>query len=395
MTESSSPSMIGALLGDISFIWPWALLLLPLPFLVRFALPSATRQEPALQVPFYSQATAFEAGNAGAGLALLLRRLLMLLVWLALVIAATRPEYTGEPIELPTSGRDLLLAVDISGSMGTEDMESSSGMTTRLAVVKSVVGDFVDRRKGDRLGLILFGTYPYLQTPLTFDRHTVRTLLSETPLGIAGGKTAIGDAIGLAIKRLQERPAENRVLILLTDGVNNVGEVDPVQAAQLAAQEGIRIYTIGFGAEELVMPGFIFNRRVNPSAELDTETLTQIADLTDGSFHRARSTGELTAVYQALDELEPIEQDPETYRPVKSLYWWPLALALLASLALVLIHPVFITWIHATLHAAAETGPRTALSKLSFNSLAKLPFSRKAATARHQKQTSNPQQAAP
>ena len=241
-------------------------------------------------------------------------------------------KWVGDAITLPSSGRDLLLAVDISGSMGTEDMSLSGQMVTRLAAVKAVVGEFVERRRGDRLGLILFGSQAYLQAPLTFDRNTINTLLTETPLGIAGGKTAIGDAIGLSVKRLLDRPAANRVLILLTDGVNNVGEVSPIQAAKLAAQEGITIYTIGFGADQMEVSGLLFNRTVNPSAELDTETLTEIADLTGGLYQRARSTQELASIYLALDELEPIEVDQETYRPEKSLFFWPLGSALVLSL---------------------------------------------------------------
>jgi len=330
----------------IEFLWPYAALFLPLPLLISLLLPKAENKEPALQVPFFAAASVYDGTTTASASRSFLRRLVMVLIWLALVLAATRPQWIGEPINLPTSGRDLLLAVDISGSMGTEDMKLRGNMTTRLAVVKDVVGDFVERRKGDRLGLILFGTRAYLQTPLTFDRKTVRTLLTETPLGIAGGKTAIGDAIGLAVKRLQKRPAENRVLILLTDGVNNVGEVDPTQAARLAAQEGIRIYTIGFGAEEMTVPGFLFNRTVNPSAELDVETLTQIAETTDGLFQRARSSEELTQIYEALDELEPIEQEAETYRPIRSLYWYPLAFALSMSLLFTLMHPVMTTWAH-------------------------------------------------
>lgn len=327
----------------IEFLWPYAAAALPLPLLVYFLAPKASRQEPALQVPFFSTAAAFDSTTSGAVRSSWIRRTLMILAWLALVLAATRPQWIGEPIELPTSGRDLLLAVDISGSMGTEDMELGGQQTTRLAVVKQVVGDFVERRKGDRLGLILFGTRAYQQTPLTFDRNTVRTLLEETPLGIAGGKTAIGDAIGLAVKRLQDRPAENRVLVLLTDGVNNVGEVDPTQAAKLAAQEDIRIYTIGFGADSMTVPGFLFQRTINPSAELDVKTLTEIADLTGGLFQRARSAQELDAIYQALDKLEPIEQDQETYRPVRSLFWYPLAFAMLLSLVMALLHPTLTT----------------------------------------------------
>lgn len=330
----------------IEFLWPWAVAFLPLPLLVYLLVPKAERHEPALQVPFFAAVTDYDATSGDAQRRALLRKSLLVLMWLALVLAATRPQWIGEPIELPTSGRDLLLAVDISGSMGTEDMTLEGRQTTRLAVVKDVVGEFVEGRKGDRLGLILFGTRAYLQTPLTFDRHTVRALLEETPLGIAGGKTAIGDAIGLAVKRLQQRPAENRVLILLTDGVNNVGEVDPTQAAKLAAQEGIRIYTIGFGAEEMTVPGFLFNRTVNPSAELDVETLTAIASLTGGIYQRARSSDELEDIYRALDELEPIEQDQETYRPVRSLFWWPLAFALVLSLVFSALHPATTLWLY-------------------------------------------------
>lgn len=262
----------------------------------------------------------------------MLWRSLVVLLWLALIIAGSQPKWVGDAITLPSSGRDLLLAVDISGSMGTEDMRLSGQMVTRLAAVKAVVGEFVERRRGDRLGLILFGSQAYLQAPLTFDRKTINTLLMETPLGIAGGKTAIGDAIGLSVKRLLDRPAANRVLILLTDGVNNVGEVSPIQAAKLAAQEGITIYTIGFGADEMEVSGLLFNRTVNPSAELDTETLTEIAGLTGGLYQRARSTAELASIYLALDELEPIEVEQETYRPEKSLFFWPLGGALVLSL---------------------------------------------------------------
>ncbi len=329
----------------IEFLWPYAIAFLPLPLLIYWLLPKAHRQEAALHVPFFSLAAGFESDNRLIQRRSIIRRLAMVLMWLALVIAATQPQWIGEPIELPTSGRDLLLAVDISGSMGTEDMKLGNDMTTRLAVVKNVVGDFVERRKGDRLGLILFGSKAYLQTPLTFDRNTVRTLLQETPLGIAGGKTAIGDAIGLSVKRLKSRPAENRVLILLTDGVNNVGEVSPLQAAKLAALEGIRIYTIGFGADELMVPGLLFNRKINPSAELDAKTLSEIASLTGGLYQRARSSSELAAIYESLDELEPIELEKETFRPVKSLYFWPLGFVVFLSMILIVLHPVVTLWI--------------------------------------------------
>jgi Ca-activated chloride channel family protein len=322
----------------IEFEWLWAAFFLPLPLLVLL-LPRAVKQDAALNVPFYQSASAFEAIGTPSSNRNFLRRFALVTCWLLLVLAAMRPQWIGDPIELPTTGRDLMMAVDISGSMGTEDMTLNNQTVTRLQVVKEVVGDFVERRAGDRIGLILFGSQAYLQTPLTFDRSTVKTLLQETPLGIAGGKTAIGDAIGLAVKRLLNRPAESRVLILLTDGQNNVGEVTPIQAAKIAAQQGVKIYTIGFGADELVVPGLLFNRTINPSSELDARTLSEIADLTGGIYQRARNTQELEGIYAALDELEPIEQDQETYRPVKSLFFWPLGFVLGMSFILALLHP--------------------------------------------------------
>jgi len=319
---------------------PWALALLPLPLLAIFLLPRARQEEAALRVPFFATAADYESGGSNGTRRQLLRRILMVLTWLLLVFAASQPRFVGDPIELPVTGRDLMLAVDISGSMGTVDMEMGGQEATRLAVVKQVVGDFVEKRKGDRLGLILFGSQAYLQAPLTFDRFTVQSLLQETPLGIAGGKTAIGDAIGLSVKRLMKRPADSRVLVLLTDGVNNVGEVSPLQAAKLAAQEGITIHSIGFGADELLVQGLLFNRRINPSAELDEKTLTEIAQVTGGIYQRARNLTELASVYEVLDELEPIEQEQETYRPEKSLFHWPLGIAFILSIILGMIHPL-------------------------------------------------------
>ncbi|HEY6598944.1 MAG TPA: VWA domain-containing protein, partial [Pseudomonadales bacterium] len=252
------------------------------------------------------------------------------LAWACLIGAAARPQFTGDPVSLPSTGRDLMLAVDISGSMNTEDMEIDGRQTNRLTVVKEVVSDFIARRAGDRVGLILFGSNAYLQAPLTFDLATVEQLLREAPVGIAGGKTAVGDAIGLAVKRLRTRPAESRVLILLTDGANNVGEVPPEKAAELARAEGIKIHTVGVGADALKIPGFwgeLGGRIVNPSADLDAKALQQIADTTGGQFFRARDTVELAKIYQLLDAIEPTAQDERNFRPVKALFHYPLAVS--------------------------------------------------------------------
>jgi len=186
------------------------------------------------------------------------------------------------------------------------------------------------------VGLILFGTQAYLQTPLTFDRKTVITLLNESAIGLAGDNTAIGDAIGLAVKRLKNQPANSRVLILLTDGANTAGEVSPIKAAELAAENQLKIYTIGIGADEMQVRSFFGSRTVNPSRDLDEKTLTAIADTTGGRYFRARNTEELDKIYQLLDELEPVEKDKQYYRPRSELYPWPLGLALALSVAVCL-----------------------------------------------------------
>lgn len=322
------------------FAWPWMFLLLPVPLLVRL-LPARDRREAALRVPDLHRFEGLDAGarrpadHAGP------RLLLLWLIWLALVTAAARPEWVGDPVSVPVTGRDLMLAVDISGSMNREDMEIRGQSATRLLVVKDVLEEFVERRRGDRLGLILFGSNAYLQAPLTFDRNTVGQLLQETPIGIAGGKTAIGDAIGLAVKHLRARPAENRVLVLLTDGASNVGEMEPVKAAELAAQAGVRIYTVGIGAEQMQAPGWFGGtfgtRTMNPSADLDEDTLEEVAALTGGRYFRARNRGELQSIYTSLDRLEPVAAPDEVFRPVKQLFHWPLGLALALSLLLALL----------------------------------------------------------
>lgn len=325
----------------IEFVWPAMFLLLPLPFLVRRWWMPVKKAESALWVPDVDAFAFAGPSTRRAGSRFDVSLLLLWLAWMALVTAAARPQQTGEPVNLPTTGRDLMLAVDISGSMNTEDMSLSGRRVNRLTVVKSVVNDFIARRGGDRVGLVLFGTNAYLQAPLTFDLATVEQLLDEAPVGIAGGKTAIGDAIGLAIKRLRSRPQDSRVLILLTDGANNVGEVEPLKAAELAAVEQVRIHTIGVGSDELKVPslfGSFAPRVVNPSADLDEATLEAVAQQTGGQYFRARNTEELEAIYQLIDELEPVAQEAETFRPVKALYFWPLSVGFLLIL-LVLARP--------------------------------------------------------
>jgi len=319
--------------------WPYALMLLPLPWLVWRFWPAAAGEDAALRAPFFDSWQSLEQQGVARGSAgSLLGLLILVLLWLALLAALARPTWVGEPVSLPASGRDLLVAVDLSGSMQVEDMVVGQHTVSRIDAVKQVVGEFIERRRGDRLGLILFGSNAYVQAPLTFDRNTVQRFLREAQLGFAGRETAIGDAIGLAVKRLRERPADSRVLILLTDGANNAGEVEPLDAARLAADNGVKIHTIGIGSDKLVMPGLFGSsfgsKVVNPSRDLDEDTLREIADRTGGNYFRARDPAELINIYQLLDALEPVEQEAQSYRPQRSLFHLPLAAAFALSLLL-------------------------------------------------------------
>ena len=321
----------------LSFLWPWVLALAPLPIVYRWLRAEKPLQVAALRAPMLVAAAENQPIIARSQWRNLLIFLLLWLCWLSTLAALGRPVWVGEPVALPTSGRDILLAVDISGSMERDDMQIAGRQVNRLVAVKSVVGDFVIKRDGDRLGLILFGEKAYLQTPLTFDRQTMQTLLNEAQIGFAGQGTAIGDAIGVAIKRLQERPENHRVLILLTDGANNAGQLDPLKAASLAARARVKIYTIGIGAESQEVWG-LFGRQIsNPAADLDEETLIEIAAATGGNYFRARNPAELTAIYHRLNELEPIEQSSETIRPIEALFYWPLGAAFVLALCLALI----------------------------------------------------------
>lgn len=313
----------------LTFEWLWLGLILPLPWLIRrFTPPISRAEQAALKVPFLedfdSDVTTTQPQNQQWP------HYLAIAAWVFLVLASARPQWLGEPIEQAISGRDLMLAIDLSGSMDHEDFIIDNQRVNRMQAAKYVAGQFIERRVGDRLGLILFGTTAHLQAPLTFDRKTVNTLLQESFIGITDDDpaTAIGDAIGLAVKRLRKHPADSRVLILMTDGANTAGAVTPLKAAELAADNQLKIYTIGIGADAMIVHDFFGSRRVNPSRDLDEKTLTAIAETTGGQYFRARDTEELDQIYQVLDQLEPIAKDTQYFRPKSELYHWPLALAL-------------------------------------------------------------------
>jgi len=311
--------------------WPWVLLLLPLPLAVYYGLPvQEAGREAALRVPFiddfrYSQ----QPGQRRLTLRLL--TLLSLLAWCLVVLAASRPQWLGDVISINISGRDLMIAVDLSDSMRAKDFEINGVPVNRLNATKSVATAFIENRRGDRLGLILFGSRAYLQAPLTFDTKIINQLLLEAAIGLAGERTAIGDAIGLALKRLDVKPQGTQVLILMTDGANTAGEVTPIKAAQLAAQRGLKIYTIGIGGDDLAQRSWFGLRSPNRAAQLDEKTLREIARLTGGRYFRAHDTQDLAEIYALIDELEPLDKDEQSFRPTSALFYWPLAFALVLA----------------------------------------------------------------
>ena len=317
-------------LAGFEFAWPWMVVALPLPWLWRRWLkPAAPGQ--ALHLPQPGVQLIKVLGNTAHGIV----PWLMALAWLCLLTAAARPQWVGPLQAQQRSGRALMLAVDLSGSMRTQDMDLAGQPVSRFEAVEAIAGDFIRRRSGDEMGLILFGSQAFLVTPLTYDLSAVRAQLQSAVVGLAGTETAIGDAIAVSVKRLSAMPEQARVLVLLTDGVNNSGNITPREAARAAKAAGVRIYTIGVGATQMTVPGFFGNQLINPSADLDADMLTTIAQETGGQFFRATDGNELANAYRAIDALEPMPQQGPTLRPRHDLFRWPLAAAILLLLLVI------------------------------------------------------------
>lgn len=314
----------------LDFGYPWLGLLAIAPLLIRKKRHSHSGS--ALTLPPLAKFASKQANNSAQWFSV--SSILMLFIWLALVVAAMQPRWSGEPITIPQQGRDLMLALDLSGSMEIADMAVQGQTINRLDAVKYVVSDFIKQRQGDRIGLILFADAAYQQTPLTFDLITVQKMLDDSVLRLVGTRTAIGEAIGLAVKRLNTYDSSNKVLILLSDGANTAGNIQPLEALQLAKAAGVKIHTVGVGADQMIQQSVFGRRVVNPSQDLDEALLTKIAEETGGRYFRARDLAELQKIYQLLDQLEPIERDSLTYRPQRSLVHWPLAIAVLLSFLL-------------------------------------------------------------
>lgn len=322
-------------LTNLSFIWPWMLAFLPVPWLIHRIIKPVNKQHSPLLAPqiiarIEEQLPAenlVEANQSSSKIPFL-----AILLWFSLIVAATRPVLYLDATPFQMSGKEMILAVDLSGSMQKADMYLGGDEVNRLVAVKSVVSEFISRRKGDRMGLIVFGTQAFLQSPLTYDLDTVNILLNEAEIGMAGNNTAIGDAIGLTLKHLSKSKTGNSaILILLTDGSNTAGQVDPVDAAEKAKEMGLKIYTVGVGKvrSRTGLDMFMTNK-----SDMDIDTLTKISDLTGGQFFQANDTEQLGEIYQYINKLESVEHDIYSYRLRTEYYVWPLGFALIISLLL-------------------------------------------------------------
>jgi len=309
-----------------SFSYIWVFLLLPLPFILRRFFKPYQDERQAVRTPFFEELVELSGQVPGSGSIVrkqpFLRQIITAFCWVLLVAALARPQWIELPIvkEIPT--RDLLLGVDLSGSMNTEDFTSKEGKKiNRLAAVKEVLDSFLERRKGDRVGLIFFGTAPFIQAPFTDDLELCRELLAEAQVGMAGPKTAFGDTIGLAINMFKESTVKDKLLIVLTDGNDTSSKVEPVKAAQIASDNDIVIYSVAVGDPEAV-----------GEEKLDEKTLQSVATTTGGYFFRAEDREELEKIYEKIDSLSTHDIETTSYRPRIDMYHWPLGLAVVLSL---------------------------------------------------------------
>ncbi len=322
------------------FDYPWLFALLPAPLLTWWLLPPYRERRRSVRVPFFEQvAAAADAEPARGGVRM--RRsaaqgLVAILCWVLIVTALARPQFVEPPIERIEPARDLLLAVDLSGSMDTPDMLDPEGRRIqRLDAVKRVLDDFVTRREGDRLALIVFGNQAFLQAPFTQDHDLVQTLLEQTEARMAGPQTMIGDAIGLSIKTFESSEAEDRVLVLLTDGNDSGSKVPPKKAAEIAAQDGIVIHTVAVGDPS--SSARVRHAGGGQAEQVDVETLEAVAAATGGETFRADDREQLEDIYRRIDELNPIEVETISFRPTRPLYYWPLGAAVALILAYQLV----------------------------------------------------------
>ncbi len=330
----NTPLQLLSHLSEVVFITPWFLALAPLPWVFRLLIKPIKKKTTPLLAPHImkrlksmKEAAILEPNTRQYRLPWV-----AVLLWFLLVLACMRPVLFLAPTSFNTSGKDVILAVDLSGSMEKNDMVLNGDRVDRLTLVKSVVADFIKKRQGDRLGLVVFGSQAFIQSPLTYDLNTVNQLLQESEIGMAGTNTAIGDAIGLTLKHLTQQANKSNhtvhkpVLILLTDGSNTDGAVEPLEAAKQAKKMGLKIYTIGIGQSKTSGLGAFFNNR-----SMDIDTLQKISKESGGQFFLAENASRLNQIYGEINRLEKSEYQVNQYRLRTELYPWPLGLALLLS----------------------------------------------------------------
>jgi Ca-activated chloride channel family protein len=298
----------------------------PLPILAWWLLPPQRERVSALRVPFFEPITAAAGSEARAGAVILRRRWLQLfvavLVWLLLVAGLAKPEWVGQPIVRTEAARDIMLALDLSGSMDYHDFPGEDGeVVSRFEAVQRVVDRFVTAREDDRIGLIVFGTKAYLQLPFTRDLDTARALVDLMDVGMAGPKTALGDSIGLAIRSFETSEVDERLLILLTDGNDTASKMTPINAADIAQLNGVEIYTIGIG-----------DTAATGEDRVDFDVLAAIAARTGGEFYNAEDETALDAVYRRIDQTAVADVRTQSWRPRQSLVHWPVGLAVILVL---------------------------------------------------------------
>lgn len=310
---------------------PFALGLLPLPWLIWRLMPPLREKVTALRFPFFRRIAEAAGADPREGAVVLVRsRVQMaaaLAVWALVVVALAQPERVGQPVEMTRAARDVVLAIDISGSMDARDFPGEDGKPLqRLEAVRNVVKEFVTGRDGDRIALIVFGSKAYVQAPLTEDLTTILDLLDRTQVGMAGPHTALGDSIGLAIRTFEASEIEDRLMILLSDGSDTASRMSPVNAAEIAAGDGVEIFTIGVGDPE-----------ASGENRVDLVALQDIARRTGGAYFFAADESALTSVYDRVDAMAPRVTDTLSFRPRKSLAHWPMGLAVLIALGAVAV----------------------------------------------------------
>ena len=310
----------------LELAYPWALLALPLPLFAWWLLPPQRERVSALRIPFFEQIVAAAGSEARAGAVVMRRRWLQMvmaaLVWSLLILGLAKPEWVGEPIVRTEAARDIMLAIDLSGSMDYRDFPGEDGEpVTRFDAVQRVVDRFVAARESDRIGLIVFGSKAYLQLPFTRDLDTASALVELMEVGMAGPQTALGDSIGLAIRSFESSEVDDRLLILLTDGNDTASTMTPINAADIAQLNGVAIYTIGIGSVE-----------ATGEDRVDFEVLDAIASRTGGDFFKAEDEAALDAVYRRIDATAAAEVRTQSWRPRESLVHWPAGIALLLAL---------------------------------------------------------------